>query len=558
MNNKSSNPSGSGKLLIYGTTLALFYLPVIIVLAKAFLARDAFVHLGQFLGSRLFWNTMFFSVEEAFLSAVLSLLLALPGAYFFGRFDFPGKNIMRSIMVLPFMFPSIMVVLGMIVFYGNNGVFNHLLSSLGSSFRFTDLYGFWGIILAHVFYNFTFCLRMLGESWQRIDARLLEASHTLGANSFATWRRIVLPLLLPTMMYLLVLVFLYSFLSFTIVLVLGGYLYKTFEVLIYIDYNQKLDFNRAAMIAVVQTIILAAVVSIQGFLSRRAKNLSESVLELPKLSFKKFPLQTGIFGGYLICATFFLLGPFVTILGRSFHEGGTFNGSFTLANYSLLFQDGFKFAIGKDFASMFWSSLFISLAVSLLTVALAYWFARDRRKQAWQNVDLWLQLPLGISFLTFAFGLLWIGRIFPSGLLVIWAQVFMIFPFVYSLLKTSRAELGDQLLDAAATLGANRKKAFWSVEFPIMKKSIVTALTYAMALSLGDLTAVLVLGRGELITIPVAIYRLIGHYRFAQATALGSLFILAALIFFVLLEAGKPHGMKKGPSRARLNVSSGQ
>jgi thiamine transport system permease protein len=147
MNNNSSNPSGSGKLLIYGATLALFYLPVTIVLAKAILARDAFVHLGQFLGSRLFWNTLFFSVEEAFLSAVLSLLLALPGAYFFGRFDFPGKNIMRGIMVLPFMFPSIMVVLGMIVFYGNNGVFNHLISSLapGSSFRFTVLYGFWGI-----------------------------------------------------------------------------------------------------------------------------------------------------------------------------------------------------------------------------------------------------------------------------------------------------------------------------------------------------------------------------------------------------------------------------
>ncbi len=551
MNNNPSNPSGSGKPLIYGITLALFYLPVMIVLAKAFLARDAFVHLGRFLGSRLFLNTLFFSVEEAFLSAALSLLLALPGAYFFGRFNFPGKNIMRGIMVLPFMFPSIMVVLGMIVFYGNNGVFNHLISSLGSSFRFTELYGFWGIILAHVFYNFTFCLRMLGESWQRIDARLLEASHTLGAQSFATWRRIVLPLLLPTMMYLLVLVFLYSFLSFTIVLVLGGYLYKTFEVLIYIDYNQKLDFNRAAMIAAVQTIILAAVMSFQGFLSRRAKNLSESVLELPKLSFKKFPLQTGIFGGYLILAAFFLLGPFVTILGRSFHEGGTFNGSFTLANYSLLFRDGFKFAVGKDFASMFCSSLFISLAVSLLTVALAYWFARERRKQAWQNVDLWLQLPLGISFLTFAFGLFWIGRTFPSGVLVIWAQVFMIFPFVYSLLKTSRAELGDQLLDAAATLGANRKKAFWSVEFPIMKKSIITALTYAMALSLGDLTAVLVLGRGELITIPVAIYRLIGHYRFAQATALGSLFILAAFIFFILLEAGKFQGMKKGPSRLR-------
>ncbi len=553
MNNNPSNESRfTLKALTYGVTFALFYTPVLIILAKAFLVRNAFAHLGQFVCSRLFINTLSFSLEEAFLSAAISLLLALPGAYFFGRFEFPGKKIMRSIMVLPFMFPGILVVLGMIVFYGNNGVLNHLISVLSphSSWRFSDLYGFWGIILAHVFYNFTFCLRILGESWQRIDSRLLEASQTLGAKSFDTWRRIVLPLLLPTVMYLFVIVFLYAFLSFTIVLVLGGYLYKTFEVLIYIDYNQKLDFNRAAMIATVQTTILAAILCLQSFLSRKTSVIEGSVVELPKLSFKRFPVLSGTFGGYLIFVTFFLLGPFVTILSRSFYEGGILNGAFTFANYSLLFRDEFKFAVGKDFGSVFCSSLLISIVVAFITVTIAYWFARDRRKLAWKNIDLWLQLPLGISFLTFAFGLLILaGQHIPTVVLVIWAQVFMIFPLIYSMLKTSRAELGDSLLDVAATLGANRKMVFWSIEIPIMKKSIITALTYAMALSFGDLTAVLVLGRGELVTIPVAIYRLIGHYRFAQATALGSLFILAAFLLFISLEISSKHERaKKGLS----------
>jgi thiamine transport system permease protein len=552
MNNNASNQLRYWiKILIYSTTFALFYVPVIIILAKAFLGRDAFAHLSQFLNSQLFLNTLFFSVEEALLSAGLSLLLAFPGAYFFGRFDFPGKNVMRSIMVLPFMFPSILVVLGMIVFYGNNGVFNQLILILSphGGWRFTDLYGFWGIILAHIFYNFTFCLRILGENWQKINPGLIEASQTLGANSFKTWRKIIFPLLLPTVIYLFVIVFLYAFLSFTIVLVLGGYLYKTFEVLIYIDYNQKLDFNRAAMIAVVQIVILAIIMGFQGFLSRKGKNNSESLVELPKLSFKRFPLVSSLFCGYLILAAFFLLGPFVTILSRSLNEGGISDGSFTFANYVLLFRDGFKFAVGKDFGSVFGTSLLISITVALITVAIAYWFARDRRKMGWKNVDLWLQLPLGISFLTFAFGLLiLVGRYLPAIVLVIWAQVFLIFPLIYSMLKTSRAELGDSLLDVAATLGANRKVAFWSVEFPLMKKSIITALTYAMALSFGDLTAVLVLGRGDLITIPVAIYRLIGHYRFAQATALGSLFILAAFFIFIGLEISKWNGTKKGSS----------
>ncbi|HBF38975.1 MAG TPA: hypothetical protein DDW50_16865, partial [Firmicutes bacterium] len=314
----------SWRAILYGFTFVLFYLPVLIILVKAFLTRDAFTHWGQFVSSRLFQNTLSFSMEEAFLSAAISLLLALPGAYFFGRYEFPGKKIMRSMMVLPFMFPSIMVVLGMIVFYGNNGVLNHLISTIftHSSWRFSDLYGFWGIILAHVFYNFTFCLRILGESWQRIDPKLFEASEILGARSFMTWRRITFPLLMPTVIYLFVLVFLYSFLSFTIVLVLGGYLYKTFEVLIYIDYNQRLDFNRAAMIAVTQTVILAAILGIQGLLGKRVRNLSGAIAELPKLRLKKSPWLSSAFGGYLLWMTFFLLGPFVAILSRSFNEGG--------------------------------------------------------------------------------------------------------------------------------------------------------------------------------------------------------------------------------------------
>jgi thiamine transport system permease protein len=112
----------------------------------------------------------------------------------------------------------------------------------------------------------------------------------------------------------------------------------------------------------------------------------------------------------------------------------------------------------------------------------------------------------------------------------------MIFPLIYSLLKTARGELSESLLEAAATLGASPRTIFWSVEFPLMKKSIITAIIYALALSMGDLTAVLVLGRGELVTIPVAIYRLIGHYRFMQAAALGSIFIFIAFLLFISFE----------------------
>ena len=69
-----------------------------------------------------------------------------------------------------------------------------------------------------------------------------------------------------------------------------------------------------------------------------------------------------------------------------------------------------------------------------------------------------------------------------------------------------------------------------------MRAAFADAFAYAMASSMGDLSAVLVLGQGEIVTLPVAIYRLIGHYRFAQATALGAIFLLLSFLVFLLIE----------------------
>ncbi|HYH04443.1 MAG TPA: ABC transporter permease subunit, partial [Bacillota bacterium] len=246
----------SGEML-YWVVLGLFLLPVAVILAGVLLNRNFGDLLTGFLTTPAFSKTLRFSIAEALLSSVFSLLFALPGAYFFGRYDFAGKRYWQSAMVLPFMLPGILVVLGLVSFYGQNGFINTWLTEWfpGEKLRLTGLYGFWGIVLANVFYNFSFCIRILGESWERIDQKLLEVAGTLGSTRWDTWFRIVMPLLLPTIGYLFVLVFLYSFLSFTVVLVLGGYLYKTFEVLIYIEYNHKLNFDLATVIVIVQGLL---------------------------------------------------------------------------------------------------------------------------------------------------------------------------------------------------------------------------------------------------------------------------------------------------------------
>ncbi|HOJ79036.1 MAG TPA: iron ABC transporter permease [Bacillota bacterium] len=521
------------KIGLYSIALTL-YLPLIVFFGKLLTDCDLLVKLWTFLSSKLFINTLSFSVKEALLSACLSLLLAFPGAYFFGNFDFPGKRLLRSIMILPFMMPGILIVLGLVIFYGNNGFFNQFLASVSNNqLKFAGLYGFWGIILAHSLYNFPFCIRVLSESWERINPNLKEAAAMLGSSKLNTWRRVTLPLLMPTLSYLFFLVFTYSFLSFTIVLVFGGYLYKTFEVLIYIEYNNKLQFEQAAIIILLQTIILAVILLLQSFIGKRVQYQSKLVGQLAALNWQTTRLQTVTFISYGLFLILFFVSPFLAIIYKSFFQ----TEILSIANYRNLFTTAFSFSVGQPFLIVLRDSILLGGFASLIVVCIAYYVARSRRHEPWGGVDLLFQLPIGISFMAFAIGLASIfGELLNYRLLIVWAHVFLAFPLVYSILRTARRELNESIIENAILLGSTPGQVFRRVELPLMRRPLSTAFAYGMAISLGDLAAVLVFGKGQLVTLSVAVYRLIGHYRFAQATALGSLLIFISLLLFLSVE----------------------
>jgi thiamine transport system permease protein len=538
----------------YSIILVLFYLPVLTVLGTAILHREALASTIEFLLSPVFRHTLSFSVTEALASAGWSLLLALPGAYFFGRYDFPGKRLWRSAMVLPFMMPGILIVLGMVACFGVNGTFNHWWARLFpmSGWKFTSLYGFWGIVMANTYYNFSFCLRVLGESWERINPAYAEASLLLGGGSLSTWRRVILPLLTPTIAYLFTLVFLYSFLSFTVVLVLGGFLYQTFEVLIYIEYNSHLQFDRASLMAGIQMLLLAGVVSLQFWFARKMQRHLTVIKPLPQLTMKTYPRLWGGFTLYKILILSFFLAPLLSIVSRSLKTRGLPEGGFTLENYRGLFDSSFRFVVGRDLGAVILTSLATALIVGMLAVFLAYGVAEIRHQTGWRPSDLWFQLPVGISFLTFAFGILRLaGDALPPWFLVVWAQVFLAFPLSYSILRNARRELSETMIEAAMILGAPPYAILSTVKLPLIRKALCTALAFAMAFSLGDLGAVLVLGRGEVCTLSVAIYRLIGHYHYAQATALGTVFMLISIGLYFLIEQSYLPGSRQAWDRRK-------
>ena len=110
------------------------------------------------------------------------------------------------------------------------------------------------ILLAHVFYNTTIVIRVVGSAWAQLDPRLEQAARVLGASPLRTLREVTLPLLRPAILAAALLVFLFDFTSFGVVLLLGGPRFATLEVEIYIQALHMLNLPLAGLLSAVQLV----------------------------------------------------------------------------------------------------------------------------------------------------------------------------------------------------------------------------------------------------------------------------------------------------------------
>lgn len=143
---------------------------------------------GAVLGDPDVVRVLWFTVWQAAASTGLTLLIALPGAYVFARFDFPGKQLLRAVVAVPFVLPTVVVGSAFLALVGRGG----LLDDLWGVRLDTSV---WAILLAHVFFNYAVVVRTVGGLWGQLDPRQEEAARVLGAGRFAAWRRVTLPAL---------------------------------------------------------------------------------------------------------------------------------------------------------------------------------------------------------------------------------------------------------------------------------------------------------------------------------------------------------------------------
>jgi thiamine transport system permease protein len=548
--------------------LALFFLyPLAAILRLSFGGQVAGVPSGAGLAAlasdSYYLQVIWFSTWQAGLSTLLTLLLALPAAYVFARYDFPGKTLLRAIATVPFVMPTVVVAAAFTALLGSRGLLNTTLQSLlGLSQPPIQIERtLTMILLAHVFYNYTVVLRIVGGFWSTLDTRLEQAATVLGASRVRAFREVTLPLLLPAIGAAALLIFIFTFLSFGVVLLLGGPAFATVEVEIYRQTAQFLKLDVAAALSLVQ--MLATLVMTLVYTRLQARGAVPLELRARTANTRRaHSWRARLLVGATIVALLLLLGT--PLLALALRSASGADGRPTLSYYALLSQNrtGSAFFVPPLVAIR--NSLLFALAAMLLAllvgVPAAYLLSMQNAKFGMQKdairqpfcilhfafrlLDPLFMLPLGTSAVTLGLGyILALGRpplkLIGSPLLIPIAHALLAFPFVVRSLLPALRGLDPRLREAARALGASPLRLLREIDLPLLFPALLVGAVFAFTVSLGEFGATLLLYPPDYPTVPVVIARFLsqpGAANYGQALALSTILMLVTGASFVLLE----------------------
>jgi thiamine transport system permease protein len=484
-----------------------------------------------------------FTVFQAALSTIITLIVGLPGAYLFARFDFPFKRILRALTLIPFILPTVVVAAGFEALLGARGWINlGLLQSGLIREPISFLHTLGAILLAHVFYNTSIVLRLVGNAWERLDPRLPAAARVLGAGPRQAFTRVTLPLLAPHILAAAALVFLFDFTSFGVILILGGPAFSTVETEIYIQALQALNLPAAALLSIMQIACTLLLIIISSRLSERAQagtgRVGFHAARKPRSIAEKAAVGLLAAGLALL---FFL--PLAAPIARSFlrtdpgaGERTAIQTGWTLDYYRELFINRKGSAFFATPLEMAGNSLITAAATAILALLLgipaAARLARPARFDRF--LEPFLLLPLGASAVSLGLGMLLVFSRAPldwirSPLMLPAAHSLVALPFVVRGLKPAFAGIPDRLREAAAVLGANPWRVRMAVDIPIVLRALLSSAAFAFAISLGEFGATAIIVRPDFPTMPVGIYRLLsqpGGLNYGQAMAMTTLLML--------------------------------
>jgi len=528
--------------------LAIFYFyPLIKIFTVSFMPDEAWGpgNLSKLVTSSIYLRTLWFTTWQAVVSTVLTLLLALPGAYVFARYQFRGKEFLRSFTTVPFVLPTVVVAAAFHSLLGPHGLVNtvliklfHLTSAPVAVDQTLAL-----ILIAHVFYNYTVVVRIVGGYWSHLEPGLAESAKMLGASPIKAFLKVTLPLLSPAILAASLLVFIFCFSSFGVILILGGPRFATIQVETSRQAIHLFNLPMAAALSLLQILFMFTFMWVYTRLQR-----SRSVVLKPEsraVTQKKIDsgvdrLILAVNIGFMVL---FLGLPMVSLIIRSF----TTETGISFVFYKTLFENATESVFFVPPVEAVIYSLGFALTALLIALILgvpAAVFLAGPENRLRSVLDPLFMLPLSTSAVTLGFGFI-IALDKPplnlrsSPILVPLAHALVAFPFVVRSLLPALRSIPPKLRESAAVLGAGPWKVWRAVDLPILGRALVVAAIFAFTVSLGEFGATVFVAQPQTPTMPLAIYRFLGQpggVNYGQAMAMSSILMLVTAAGFMFIE----------------------
>lgn len=493
--------------------------------------------------SNYYRDTLFFTLWQAALSTFFTIVLALPGAYVFTRYNFPGKSLLLSLSALPFVLPTVVVATAFSALIGNRGLINTALMSLlaldDPPIRLERTLAI--ILIVHVFYNYAVALRMITGYWSNQSVRMEEAARVLGCSGWRLWWEIRLPMLRPAILAAAVLVFIFTFTSFGVVLILGGVRFATLEVQIYYQALNVFDLPMAAALSLVQMGVMFLMMLFYTRLQRRISLDLQSVRRVartPRNACERIFLIVN-----LLLMIILLFAPLLALIIRSVTIGGE---GFTLEYFAGLNQNSRDSILFVPPINAIGNSIIFALITTFMAVSMgmltAYLIAARNRLARW--LDALFMLPLATSAVTLGFGYL-IALDEPplalraSPVIVPIAHTLVAMPFVIRSVLPALRSIPLSMQNAAAVLGASPLQIWRYIDLPLISRGLIIGATFAFTVSMGEFGASLFVARPDTPTIPIVIFRLLsqpGTANYGQAIAMSVILMLTCATSFVVIE----------------------
>lgn len=455
------------------------------------------------------WAAVRFTISQALVSAALSCLLAIPVARALARRQFWGRSALITLLGAPFLLPVIVAILGLLAVFGRNGLLNNLLAFLG--LPEISIYGFHGVVLAHVFFNMPLVTRLLLQGWLSIPAERFRLAASLNAP---VGRLLEWPMLRIVIPSAFLVVFLICLTSFAVALTLGGGpKATTVELAIYQALRFDFNLGRAALLALVQfgICVISAMMAWGLTLGDTTGTGLDRAVQRWDGGHKRDAIA-------LILAASFLLLPVAMVVLRG------------VPGLSELPTDIWKAALRSVLVAISSSALCTVLALSLAL--------RGGRLASVTGV-----LPLAASSLVVGTGLFLIIYPFinPAKLalpITVLVNATLALPFALRAIGPAVSKTETDYGKLGLTLGLSPTTWLAGIMLPRLRRPIGFGAGLAAALSMGDLGVIALFAGDAQETLPLAMYRLMGAYRMDAAAAAALLLLALSLGLFWIFDRG--------------------